>query len=101
MRGDLLRARAGLVESSDRIVLYQGGFAPNRGLEQLVAASPHFHGAVLVLMGWGGSKTSFASRLPIRGSRAKSSSFHRHPRVSSWNTRQVRTSASFHISRLV
>ena len=36
-----------------RIVLYQGGFAPNRGLSELVAASAWFDDALLVLMGWG------------------------------------------------
>ena len=35
------------------IVLYQGGFAPNRGLPELVAAAARFDNALLVLMGWG------------------------------------------------
>ncbi len=36
------------------IVLYQGGFSRDRGIEQLVAAIRSVPGAVLVLMGYGG-----------------------------------------------
>jgi glycosyltransferase involved in cell wall biosynthesis len=36
-----------------RVVLYQGGFSPGRGIEQLVAAIEDVPGAVLVLLGYG------------------------------------------------
>ncbi len=36
-----------------RVVLYQGGFSPGRGIEQLVAAIPSIPDAVLVLLGYG------------------------------------------------
>ncbi len=36
-----------------RVVLYQGGFSPGRGIEQLVVAIRDVPGAVLVLLGYG------------------------------------------------
>ncbi|MHB8460303.1 MAG: glycosyltransferase, partial [Candidatus Limnocylindrales bacterium] len=45
--------RLGLAPET-RIVLYQGGFSPDRGIEQLIAAIPDVPQAVLVLMGYGG-----------------------------------------------
>jgi glycosyltransferase involved in cell wall biosynthesis len=36
-----------------RVVLYQGGFSPHRGIEQLLDAIPKIPGAVLVLLGYG------------------------------------------------
>jgi glycosyltransferase involved in cell wall biosynthesis len=36
-----------------RVVLYQGGFSPGRGIEQLIAAIGDVPGAVLVLLGYG------------------------------------------------
>jgi len=50
---NLLRARVGIDDPSVRLVLYQGGLVPNRGLEELVQAAASFDDAVLVLMGWG------------------------------------------------
>jgi len=48
-----LHEAAGLAEE-DRILLYQGGFAPHRGLEALVLAAPILpNGWFIVLMGWG------------------------------------------------
>jgi len=35
------------------IVLYQGGFAPHRGLENLILSVKHYKKGVLVLLGWG------------------------------------------------
>jgi glycosyltransferase involved in cell wall biosynthesis len=49
----LLRLKAGLNGNSEPIVLYQGGFAPNRGLPALVGAAGLWRQGVLVLMGWG------------------------------------------------
>ena len=48
-----LRSALSLDDDDRAIVLYQGGFAPNRGLEELVAAARYFDGGVLVLMGKG------------------------------------------------
>ncbi len=39
--------------SEARVVLYQGGFSPGRGIEQLVSAIRDVPGAVLVLLGYG------------------------------------------------
>ena len=36
-----------------RVVLYQGGFSPDRGIEQLVEAIPQVPNATLVLLGYG------------------------------------------------
>lgn len=48
-----LHAAAGL-DRSVRIVLYQGGYSPHRGLPQLVQSAAFLpEGWVLVLMGWG------------------------------------------------
>jgi glycosyltransferase involved in cell wall biosynthesis len=49
----LLRAAA-KVQSDARILLYQGGYAKERGLEALIRAAPELpQGWVLVMMGWG------------------------------------------------
>jgi glycosyltransferase involved in cell wall biosynthesis len=49
-----LRAAAGLDGDGDtRLILYQGGFAPNRGLPELVLSMRELDDALLVLMGWG------------------------------------------------
>jgi len=48
----LLRARVG-ADPGEPLVLYQGGFAPFRGLETLIRAAHGFGDAKLVLMGWG------------------------------------------------
>ncbi len=44
--------RLGL-DAAARVVLYQGGFSRERGIEQLIEAIPSVPGAVLVLMGYG------------------------------------------------
>jgi glycosyltransferase involved in cell wall biosynthesis len=41
------------VRDETPIVIYQGGFAPNRGLAELVLAGGMLERGVLVLMGWG------------------------------------------------
>jgi glycosyltransferase involved in cell wall biosynthesis len=50
---NLLREAAGLSDDARPLVLYQGGFAPHRGLETLVLAARELDGCVVVLMGWG------------------------------------------------
>ncbi len=58
----LLRAAAGLGDDRETpLVLYQGGFAPNRGLPELIAAMHEITGAVLVLMGWGRLEAELAA----------------------------------------
>lgn len=44
--------RLGL-DPGQRVVLYQGGLSPNRGIEQLIEAIPLVDDAVLVLLGYG------------------------------------------------
>jgi glycosyltransferase involved in cell wall biosynthesis len=44
--------RLGL-DPATAVVLYQGGFSPHRGIEQLLAAIPSVPDAVLVLLGYG------------------------------------------------
>ena len=44
------------------VVLYQGGFSRDRGIEQLVAALPAVPGAVLVLLGYGPLRAELESR---------------------------------------
>jgi glycosyltransferase involved in cell wall biosynthesis len=53
----LLRHKIGRDGDAEPIVLYQGGFAPNRGLQALVRSAHHLDAALLVLMGWGRLET--------------------------------------------
>ncbi|MEA2493024.1 MAG: hypothetical protein QOJ29_935 [Thermoleophilaceae bacterium] len=48
----LLRESA-LVDPSQPVILYQGGFTPSRGLAPLVRAMKHVERGTLVMMGWG------------------------------------------------
>lgn len=41
------------LDAGTPVVLYQGGFSPDRGIEQLIAAIDDVPGATLVLMGYG------------------------------------------------
>ncbi len=41
------------LEPGTRVVLYHGGFTPERGIEELIAAIPSVRQAVLVLLGFG------------------------------------------------
>lgn len=65
--GHPLRERAGLLADSRPIVLYQGGFAPHRGLEQLVDAARELRHASLVLMGWGLLEEQLRDRIASAG----------------------------------
>ena len=49
---NLLRDHVGLPEGQP-ILLYQGGFAPHRGLSTTVLAAHHLERGTIVLMGWG------------------------------------------------
>ena len=51
--GGALRRRVGLEDSDQPIVLYHGGFVPNRGLPALLRAAALLDRGILVLMGWG------------------------------------------------
>ncbi|HEX5822887.1 MAG TPA: glycosyltransferase [Candidatus Limnocylindrales bacterium] len=41
------------LDPATRVVIYQGGFSRDRGIEQLIAAIPDVPGATLVLLGYG------------------------------------------------
>ena len=47
--------------STEKIVLYQGGYSPNRGLEELICAFSQVRVGVLVMMGWGGIERKLIS----------------------------------------
>ncbi|MCK9249356.1 MAG: glycosyltransferase [Solirubrobacteraceae bacterium] len=64
---DALRRHAGLLDSTTPIVLYQGGYAPGRGLEELIAAAEDIQSATLVLMGWGTIEEQLAATIRERG----------------------------------
>jgi len=49
---DFLRAKLG-IRKEEALVLYQGGFLPHRGLENLIAAIAMLPEVKLVMMGWG------------------------------------------------
>jgi glycosyltransferase involved in cell wall biosynthesis len=49
----MLRAKAGLDGGGEPLVLYQGGFAPHRGLHTLVRSAHELERGTIVLMGWG------------------------------------------------
>jgi glycosyltransferase involved in cell wall biosynthesis len=71
-RGDdgVLRRKAGLMQTDEPIVLYQGGLAPNRGLHELIHAARYLQRGVLVLMGSGRLRDELAAligRLRLTG----------------------------------
>ena len=47
---------------TSRVVLYQGGFSPDRGIEQLLDAIPSIDDTVLVLMGYGHQEPAYRDR---------------------------------------
>jgi len=67
-RYDLLRKKCA-IPSDQRILLYQGGFAPNRNLEELVASLSFVKSkdVVLVLMGFGGFEARLRAVASKRG----------------------------------
>lgn len=52
LQRDLIRQAAG-IDAGIPVVLYQGGFAPNRGLRNLILSVRYFKRGKLVMMGWG------------------------------------------------
>lgn len=58
---DLMHTRLGL-PSGAKIVLYQGGIQPERGLEQLLEAAPAIRGGLIVLLGSGRLKPAIQQR---------------------------------------
>jgi glycosyltransferase involved in cell wall biosynthesis len=50
---EALRAHAGLDGDDEPLILYQGGFAPHRGLDTLVRSAHELERGTIVLMGWG------------------------------------------------
>jgi len=64
---DHFRETLGL-PASERIVLYQGGYSPNRGLLELIEAARSFpDGATLVMMGWGAVEGSLREQVERDG----------------------------------
>lgn len=61
------------LEPATRVVLYQGGFSRDRGIEQLIAAIRHVPDAVLVCMGYGELEGMIreAEADPANGGRAR------------------------------
>lgn len=51
-RNSLLRQKLEL-DNEKPIILYQGGYAPNRGLQGLIMSTHYLKKGILVLMGWG------------------------------------------------
>lgn len=56
VRAAPLREKAGIDDPAVPIVLFQGGFAPYRGLEALIRSAHDLRHGVIVLMGWGRSE---------------------------------------------
>ncbi|MBT6744958.1 MAG: glycosyltransferase [Flavobacteriales bacterium] len=49
---DLLQEKVGYPTGS-KVILYQGGYSPSRGLPNLILSMKHIEGAIMVFMGWG------------------------------------------------
>jgi glycosyltransferase involved in cell wall biosynthesis len=62
-----LRDRIGLSDPDVPVVLYQGGFAPHRGLEQLICAAAEIYPGIVVLMGWGRLEPDLRELVKSRG----------------------------------
>jgi glycosyltransferase involved in cell wall biosynthesis len=73
----LMHERLGLPLGA-KIVLYQGGIQPERGLEQLIEAVPEIEGGVVVFLGSGRSKPKLMARAAELGLEGK---VHFHPAV--------------------
>ena len=68
---DLLRNKLGIDEDT-KIVLYQGAFLKNRGLEKLVDAAAYIDdGVLMVIMGYGHLKEKLKKRVAHKGLRKK------------------------------
>jgi glycosyltransferase involved in cell wall biosynthesis len=73
----LMHERLGLPPGA-KIVLYQGGIQPERGLEQLMEAAPEVEGGVIVFLGSGRSKPKLTARAAELGLEGK---VYFHPAV--------------------
>ena len=62
----LLHQALGLA-SETKVVLYQGGVQPQRGLEQLLEAAPSIAGGVIVILGSGRLKPALQAQVARRG----------------------------------
>jgi len=60
-------APAGARGGGEPLVLYQGGFAPNRGLETLVRAAHGLERGTIVLMGWGPAEEDLRALIAREG----------------------------------
>jgi glycosyltransferase involved in cell wall biosynthesis len=52
---------------SEPVILYQGGFAPHRGLETLVRSARELERGTIVLMGWGGLEEELRALIAREG----------------------------------
>ncbi len=88
-RDSRLREAAGLGDS-DRVLLYQGGFARHRGLEGLVEAAGELPDPwVLVMMGWGNLESelrAIASRVDPHGLRVRFIPAAPQPELPAWTS---------------
>jgi len=66
-RNRALREKLGLTDDAVPVILYQGGFIPGRGLDNLVLAAAHLDRGVLVLMGWGPLEAGLRSLVKKEG----------------------------------
>jgi glycosyltransferase involved in cell wall biosynthesis len=66
----LMHERLG-IPADAKIVLYQGGLQPERGLEQLMEAAPEIVGGVIVFLGSGRSKPKLMARAAELGLEGK------------------------------
>ncbi len=60
---EALRNKVGLEASDQPLILYHGGFAPNRGLEELIEAAHYISTGIVVLMGSGRIEDELAERI--------------------------------------
>jgi len=63
---ELIRQKLG-IEPKEAIILYQGGFSPNRGLENLLLALHYLPEGSLVFMGWGKLEDQLRSQAEEKG----------------------------------
>lgn len=66
-RNRALREKLGLTDDTVPVILYQGGFIPGRGLDNLVLAAAHLDRGVMVLMGWGPLETELRGMVKKKG----------------------------------
>jgi len=61
------RTKRGETRTGEPVILYQGGFAPHRGLETLVRSARELEQGTVVLMGWGGLEEELRTLIAREG----------------------------------